>query len=98
MGQKFYASKRDTLACANGAIGFRTGGPFDCLGPFAKVKNCPIAGYPGVRLTAYASGYTFDSVADIPFPYTVWRAGLPPVTLIGTPCATFSDVCAMWGK
>lgn len=64
MGQKFYASKRDTLACANGAIGFRTGGPFDCLGPFAKVKNCPIAGYPGVRLTAYASGYadTFFSV------------------------------------
>lgn len=50
----------------------------------------------GVRLPAI--GYTFDSAADITFPYTVWRAGLPPVALIGTPCATFSDVCAMWGK
>ena len=65
MGQKFYANPRDTLACANGAIGFRPGGPFDCLGPYAKVKNCPIAGFPGVRLTAYASGYA-DTAFSVP--------------------------------
>ena len=35
----------------------------DCLGPYAKVQNCPIKG-TDIRRTAYASGYadTFFSV------------------------------------
>lgn len=63
MGQKFYASPRDTLTHPNGAIGHRPGGPFDCLGPFAKVRNCPIEGTT-LRLTCYATGYanTYFSV------------------------------------
>lgn len=63
MGQRFYANPRDTLTHANGAIGFRPGGSFDCLGPYAKVSNCPIEG-TAHRLTCYATGYadTFFSV------------------------------------
>jgi hypothetical protein len=61
--QKFYASPRDTVTWPNGAVGYRPGGPFDCLGPYAKVVNCPI-GDTGLRLTCYATGYadTFFSV------------------------------------
>lgn len=69
MAQKFHASKTDTFKFTNGAIGHRIGGPFDCLGPYAKVRNCPIAGATDaqgqpLRLTAYATGYadTFFSV------------------------------------
>lgn len=64
MGQKFIA--RDKFEFSNGAIGYRPGGMFDCIGPFAKVKKCPvIVGDVEVkRLTAYATGYaeTFFSV------------------------------------
>lgn len=57
MGQKFYASPTDTFEFANGAIGHNTGaGAFDCLGPYAKVRNCPIRG-TDKRLTCYATGY-----------------------------------------
>jgi len=61
--QKFYANPNDKFVSANGAIGYRSGGPFDCLGPYAKVTNCPIAGTT-LRRTCYASGYadTFFSV------------------------------------
>jgi hypothetical protein len=61
--QKFYASPDDTYTWSNGAIGHRPGGPFDCLGPFAKVRNCPIDGTT-LKLTCYATGYadTFFSV------------------------------------
>lgn len=59
--QKFIA--RESFTFPNAAIGWRPGGPFDCLGPFAKVQNCPIAG-TSLRRTAYATGYadTFFSV------------------------------------
>ena len=61
MSQKFLANERHEFS--NGAIGWRPGGPFDCLGPYAKVENCPIDG-TDLRLTCYASGYadTFFSV------------------------------------
>ena len=55
MAQKFYASPVDTFTWPNGAVGHRPGGPFDCLGPYAKVKNCPIQGLER-RLTCYATG------------------------------------------
>lgn len=54
MAQKFAA--RERFEFPNGAIGWGPGGSFDCLGPFAKVQNCPIAG-TDIRLTCYASGY-----------------------------------------
>jgi hypothetical protein len=64
MVQKFIA--RERFEFANGAVGWRPGGPFDCLGPYAKVENCPImVGDVEVgRRTAYASGYgdTFFSI------------------------------------
>ncbi len=60
--QKFAA--REKFEFSNGAIGWRPGGPFDCLGPFAKVQNCPIAG-TSLRLTAYATGYA-DTYFSIP--------------------------------
>lgn len=61
MPQKFIA--REKFEFSNGAIGWRPGGPMDCLGPYAKVNNCPIAG-TSLRLTCYATGYadTFFSV------------------------------------
>lgn len=65
MAQKFYADSRDTIANENGSIGYRTGaGSFDCLGPYAKVRNCPIAGTT-LRLTCYATGYA-DTYFSIP--------------------------------
>ncbi len=62
--QKFYASPRDTFTSPNGAIGHRPGGSFDCLGPYAKVVNCPIAG-TDLRLTCYATGYA-DTMFSVP--------------------------------
>ena len=66
MGQKFYAHPTDTMTWPNGAIGHRSGVPhsFDCLGPYAKVRNCPIDD-TGKRLTCYATGYA-DTYFSIP--------------------------------
>lgn len=36
----------------------------DCLGPWAKVQNCPIDGFD-MRLTCYATGYA-DTMFSIP--------------------------------
>ena len=52
--QKFIA--RERFEFNNGAVGYRPGGPMDCLGPWAKVQNCPIEG-TDLRLTCYATGY-----------------------------------------
>jgi hypothetical protein len=62
MTQKFVAREKFTFP--NGAIGWRPGGPFDCLGPYAKVQNCPIHGTE-LRLTCYAQGYA-DTYFSIP--------------------------------
>lgn len=63
MGQRFYANPSTRFQYPNGAIGYGPGGSFDCLGRYAKVTNCPIAG-TARRLTCYATGYadTFFSV------------------------------------
>lgn len=63
MSQRFRASDKDTFTWSNGAIGYPPAGLWDCLGPFAKVKNCPISDTQ-YRLTCYASGYpdTFFSI------------------------------------
>ncbi len=50
MGQRFIARERRTFT--NGAVGWAPGGPFDCLGPYAKIENCPVVvlqwfPYPG---------------------------------------------------
>jgi hypothetical protein len=63
-GQRFYASPTDTMTWNNGAIGHRPGGPFDCLGPFAKVRNCPVRG-TDERRTVYATGYA-DTWFSVP--------------------------------
>lgn len=60
--QKFRA--HDKREFSNGAIGYAPGGPFDCLGPYAKVLNCPIRG-TDLRRAAYATGYA-DSFFSIP--------------------------------
>ena len=60
--QKFIA--RESFTWPNGAVGWRPGGPFDCLGPYAKVQNCPIDG-TGLARTAYATGYA-DTYFSIP--------------------------------
>ena len=60
--QKFRASEQYKFA--NGAIGWGPGGCFDCLGPYAKVQNCPIAGTEEKR-TAYATNYA-DTFFSIP--------------------------------
>lgn len=64
MTQKFYASPTDTFMWPNGAIGHRSGESFDCLGPYAKVRNCPIDG-TNLRLTCYAQGYA-DTHFSVP--------------------------------
>jgi hypothetical protein len=64
MTQRFYASPVDTFTWPNGAVGQRPGGPMDCLGPYARVRNCPIAGTRR-RLTCYATGYA-DTAFSIP--------------------------------
>jgi len=58
--QRFYAPPTDTTTWPNGAVGHHA----FCLGPYAKVRACPIAG-TGLRLTVYATGYT-DSYFSIP--------------------------------
>lgn len=60
--QKFAA--REPFTFPNGAIGWRPGGPMDCLGPYAKVTGCPVHGFEGFTRTVYATGYadTFFSV------------------------------------
>lgn len=63
MMQKFIA--RERFDFPNGATGYRPGGFFDCLGPWAKVSNCPIYGFESLRLTAYATGYA-DTFFSIP--------------------------------
>ena len=67
MYQKFYASQTDTFTSANGAIGHRSGGPMDGLGPYAKVRNCPVVvgGKTVARLTCYASAYA-DTWYSVP--------------------------------
>lgn len=62
MSQKFAA--RERFEFANGATGWRPGGPFDCVGPYAKVQNCPIRG-TDKRLTCYATGYA-DTYFSVP--------------------------------
>lgn len=64
MGQKFYANPKLATTFANGAVGYRSSMSFDCLGPYAKVSNCPIAG-TSLRLTCYATGYA-DTYFSIP--------------------------------
>ena len=67
MGQRFYASKHNVFAFVNGAVGHRSGSQFDCLGPYAKVTNCPvvIGGVEVGRLTAYATSYA-DTAFSVP--------------------------------
>lgn len=60
--QRFIA--REPYDFPNGARGWRPGGPFDCLGPFAKVERCPIEG-THLRRTAYATGYA-DTAFSVP--------------------------------
>ena len=60
--QKFIA--REKFEFSNGAIGYRLGGPFDCLGPYAKVLNCPIHG-TDKRRACYATRYA-DTYFSIP--------------------------------
>lgn len=62
MPQKFIA--REKFEFNNGAIGWRPGGAFDCLGPYAKVENCPVRGIDK-RYTCYASGYA-DTHFSVP--------------------------------
>lgn len=66
-GQKFIA--RERVVFPNGAIGWRPGGPFDCLGPYAKVQNCPVRG-AARRYTCYATGYA-DTFFSIPACVTI---------------------------
>ena len=62
MQQRFVARQRYVFT--NGAIGWRPGGMFDCLGPYAKVQNCPVEGSDR-RYTCYATGYA-DTMFSIP--------------------------------
>lgn len=63
MAQVFHAST-DTFTWPNGAVGHRPGGPLDCLGPYAKVRNCPVEG-ESRHYTCYATGYA-DTYFSIP--------------------------------
>lgn len=62
MSQRFVANER--FEFSNGAVGWRPGGPYDCLGPYAKVQNCPVEGHDR-RYTCYASGYA-DNAFSVP--------------------------------
>jgi len=64
MSQRFYASPNDAHVFSNNAVGYSPGGPFDCLGPYSKVVNCPIAG-TDLRKTCYATAYA-DTHFSIP--------------------------------
>ena len=57
-------SAREKFLYPNGAIGWSPGGPFDCLGPYAKVQNCPIEGM-GRCYTVYAQSAA-DTFFSIP--------------------------------
>lgn len=59
MAQKFYANPDCKFESSNGAIGYSSAS-FDCLGPYAKVSNCPID-RTTVRLTCYATDYASDA-------------------------------------
>jgi len=61
---RFYANPATAFHYANDAIGYGPGGPFDCLGTYAKVVNCPIHGAT-LRRTVYATGYA-DTYFSIP--------------------------------
>lgn len=65
MAQVFIAREKQEMK--NGAIAWRSGGPMDCLGYYAKIQNCPIMvdNQEVARLTAYASGYA-DTAFSIP--------------------------------
>lgn len=65
MSQKFIARQRFDFP--NGAIGYAPGGMMDCLGPWAKVSNCPVIvdGKEVDRLTCYATAYA-DTFFSIP--------------------------------
>lgn len=68
MAQKFHADHRTRFVHPNGAEAFGPGGPFDCLGTWAKVRRCPV--YlgdtdTGHRLTCYATGYA-DTAFSVP--------------------------------
>lgn len=66
MSQRFIARVKTVFP--NGAIGWAPGGMMDCLGPFAKVQNCPIMTTSGGclgRLTCYATGYA-DTWFSVP--------------------------------
>lgn len=65
MAQKFIA--QEAFKFPNGATGWRPGGSFDCLGPYAKVQNCPVivGGAEAMRLTCYATGYA-DTYFSVP--------------------------------
>ena len=72
MAQKFYASPRETFTFANNAVGHRSGTRFDCLGPYAKVRQCPVTfqaadGRASLirRYTCYATGYA-DTAFSLP--------------------------------
>lgn len=68
--QRFYASPHDTFTWPDGTVGHRSGGPMDCLGPFAKVTRCKIDKYLNpdgtpVRFTCYATRIA-DTYFSIP--------------------------------
>ena len=76
MCQRFYANPRTKQVETNGAISYGPGGPFDCLGNYSKVENCPIRylhveGYDHhwyeleQRYTVYATGYA-DTYFTVP--------------------------------
>lgn len=64
MGQRFYANPGTRFEHVNGAVSYGPGGPFDCLGNYAKVVNCPIEG-TDLRRTCYATGYA-DTYFSVP--------------------------------
>ena len=67
--QRFYASPKDTFTWPNGAVGHSPGSQLAGLGPYAKVRNCPVLVGAAAQvvhyLTCYATGYA-DSFYSIP--------------------------------
>jgi hypothetical protein len=68
-GQRFYANPATKDTARNGAVSYGPGGPFDCLGSWSKVVNCPIVGTT-LRRTCYATGYA-DTYFSVPAVCTV---------------------------
>lgn len=64
MAQVFRADPETAQTYPNGAVGLAPGGPMDCIGHYAVVRNCPIYGTAD-RLTCYATGYA-DTVWTVP--------------------------------